>query len=271
MGDSTFRRINLLGSAVSGNGGNPIRLIASASSRPMRVLINFVGAGAARALLAFDEADLGTLLGINPTDAVYRLRGPQQDVVVILAPQQKLYAASLNGFATTFSVATSDAVPLRDILDASTRAMGVPSRLQTVNFTVRPGTIGTSDLNDPPSLCTAPDWSPLFVSLTWDLPGFLSPFLNLAEDQDLLRQGPNFGYALNPRLRQNFILAPFQSLYATVNANAFVAVSQTATVSVSTTLFTDVFSAVPITKPSNEAVARVLWNSLWQGSDGVCF
>lgn len=269
MLDSVIRSYNLVGQVIdfeSDAAANPpARLIATAGSRPMRVLCTSGGG----VIVALDQAQLRnlSLSGIN-SDTY----GPITDDVFILAPGQRLYAANVGG-GTTVNVATSDSVTITDIVQQANRAVGTPSRLYSVNFRLdlTTGQPTNAMVAQPPTLAAAPDWSPMRVTVFLPRgPALLFPTLALSEDPDLLRQGATGNpFVMGFNTQETFVLAPNQSLYGLVTAsNPFIA--STTTVFVSTTLFTDVFNPVMATStPENKL--RVLWNNLWQGSDGVCF
>lgn len=276
MLDSKLRSYNLQGvnldlevDAVA----NPSpRLIAVAGSTPLRVLVEGLPSSGT-ILLAYDQAVYRNLSsGLIPSTDVFQLFAGS--LVNVLAPGQKLYAASNDG-APLVNVATSDSVPISDVLAQAYRATGTPSRLFRVDIPTDFNTGETPQRvrNDPPTICTAPAWSPLRVTvfLPDNVVGFF-PQIQLSDDQDLLRQNNgDAAYIMNRGTERTFILAPNQSIYAIATSAAFVLFPSIVTVSVSTTLFTDVFNTTKPAPLSRTAQERVLWNNLWQGSDGVCF
>jgi len=274
MLDSAIRRYNLAGvnlSSESDAAANPSqRLIASAGGTAMRVLARGL-TGVGSIVLAFDQA---TFRNMDPSGAVASPDaflmaasfGTPTERVFILAPGQKLYAASFDG-ALLINVATSDSVEIHEVQRQAHRASGIPSRLYTVRLPIdnATGDASQASINNPPLLATAPDWSPMRVTLS--VPS--EQGLDVSEDPDLLRQGGSGSpFSVVGGTKVTFVLAPNQSIYGLGSAAPF---SGGARISVSTTLFTDVFNTTPLVKPSRSEEMRVLWNNLWQGSDGACF
>ena len=100
MNESQLRTMTIPGTPTT----QPPAIAIAMPDRPMRVLVDNVGATTIR--LGFSAGGLG---GTASTGGDFQLL-TGRDRVLILAPGQRLYAASL-GAIGSLSIATSDALP----------------------------------------------------------------------------------------------------------------------------------------------------------------
>lgn len=252
----------------------------------MRVRVNFTGGGE-RIAFAYDPANFHGAQGATSFGDTFlsRVSGPQQFVFVV-APGQRLYAQSINGLSSTVSVSTSEAILLGELRDAAAHAVGIPSRVQTISMSMPnqvtfPGSGHFSDLNNPVALATAPDWSPMHVTVRQrfetGFDGFVRVFVS--EESDQLRNNqvdpsPNMklGYRLFNQ-GDEFILAPNQTLYAIATSTlggAFFPTVPPASIQVATTLFSDVYAPARATPLTAAEQAQRPWENLWQGERFIC-
>jgi hypothetical protein len=223
-----------------------------AGALPTRLLLRSPRVGGSAAF-GFDQSDFVSTPGTVPQYTYFIPGFPRFTDVIVLAPYQQLYGASLGGDAR-WSMAAAEAVKLDDIgkmgrvTDASSR---------TRQILLRPG-------QQPLAIAVAPPDAVLRVTVRVPDGPLPSPANNgellLSNDFNALTTDPGNAYRI-PRLaavdggsqHDTFILAPGEKLYAILT-------TEPAFVSVFKTLFSDVFSPVDFASPAAHKVVAKFWN-----------